>query len=472
MLCLRIELLLGSYHATPWGRAANEGVPEWPPSPWRLGRALVSAWYRDDPATRPPQEQVDRLLGALATPPRFHLPRGSVGHTRHYMPYANDLPDKEGKRKTTSSPVLDAFVRTAEPMIYISWAEVTLMPADLQALARLAGRVSYLGRAESACVVEVREAPTTGIETVPLDLANGEEGEVVSLLCLVEGATVVALSESTADRRQRRLDSPPAGREVPYLRPSDALRPLRPARRPGAPRRVNLLRFALEGPALPPLIEALRVAELMRKAALRRADGIPAQEVAMIRGRVEGGDMLTGHQHCHFLPTDEDDDGRLDHLTVWCPGGLDARAVEALDVSYLTSWWLQDPLHLVLLAVSQGDEALPRMGPSATSQTWASHTPFLPVRHPKRRGGVVVDGFADQVLRELERRGLPRPGEIEPIRSPRRNTWGAFRRLPSSERGSAPPPALGFRLTFSEPVRGPLALGRHSHIGMGAFLPS
>lgn len=465
MLCIEIELLLGSYHATPWGRAANEGVPEWPPSPWRLARALVSAWHRDDPTTRPPEEQLDRLLQALAAPPRFRLPRGSVGHARHYMPEADGHP--------TSSPVLDAFVRTADPTICVSWPEVSLGPEDLRALARLTERVSYLGRAESACVVEVRQAPRpAGLEVIPLAVAGDGDGEVVSLLCLSEDASLAALSESTAERRKRLLDSPPAGREVPYLRPRDALRPLRRPRRPVSAQRVRLLRFALEGPALPPRVEALRVAEVMREAALRRADGMLPQETAMIRGRIADGDALVGHQHCHYLPTDEDDDGRLDHLTVWCPGGLDPRAVEALDVSTLASWRLQQPVHLVLLEAYSDDKGLPAIGPSAISRVWASHTPFLPVRHPKRRGEAVIDGFADQVMRELERRGLPHPARIEPIRAPRRHTWGAFRRLRGSERGSAPPPAFGFRLSFDEPVRGPLALGRLSHFGMGLFLPS
>ncbi len=177
MLCIEIELLLGSYHATPWGRAANEGVPEWPPSPWRLGRALVSAWHRGDPTTRPSEDQLDRLLDALGAPPRFCLPRGVIGHTRHYMPEASGAP--------TSSPVLDAFVRTAEPTIYMAWDAVNLDADDRRALTRLVDHVAYLGRAESACVMRLCETPEpTDLEVAPLAVADNADGEVVSLLCL------------------------------------------------------------------------------------------------------------------------------------------------------------------------------------------------------------------------------------------------------------------------------------------------
>src|SRR5437867_3663314 len=33
------------YHATPWGHHVNEGLIEWPPSPWRLLRALLATGY-------------------------------------------------------------------------------------------------------------------------------------------------------------------------------------------------------------------------------------------------------------------------------------------------------------------------------------------------------------------------------------------------------------------------------------------
>ena len=43
MIGLEIRFLAGRFHGTDWHHAHNEGVPEWPPSPWRVLRALVSA---------------------------------------------------------------------------------------------------------------------------------------------------------------------------------------------------------------------------------------------------------------------------------------------------------------------------------------------------------------------------------------------------------------------------------------------
>ena len=42
---LAVRFPLGRYHANPWDQAVNEGATEWPPSPWRVLRALVATWH-------------------------------------------------------------------------------------------------------------------------------------------------------------------------------------------------------------------------------------------------------------------------------------------------------------------------------------------------------------------------------------------------------------------------------------------
>src|SRR6266481_5124917 len=66
---IRLKFPGGQYHATPWGRHVNEGVPEWPPSPWRLLRALVAVWKRTcrDLA----EGEIRAILEVLLPPPLF-----------------------------------------------------------------------------------------------------------------------------------------------------------------------------------------------------------------------------------------------------------------------------------------------------------------------------------------------------------------------------------------------------------------
>src|SRR5436309_7738467 len=81
---IRLTFPGGQYHATPWGRHVNEGVPEWPLSPWRLLRALIATWRRKCPELG--ELAVRRVLEQLVHPPQFRLPPARVAHTRHAMP--------------------------------------------------------------------------------------------------------------------------------------------------------------------------------------------------------------------------------------------------------------------------------------------------------------------------------------------------------------------------------------------------
>ena len=46
MIALSVRFIAGRYHATPWGHHVNEGLIEWPPSPWRILRALLASCKR------------------------------------------------------------------------------------------------------------------------------------------------------------------------------------------------------------------------------------------------------------------------------------------------------------------------------------------------------------------------------------------------------------------------------------------
>src|ERR1700677_1873455 len=127
---IKLKFPAGRYHATPWGRHVNEGIAEWPPSPWRLLRALVAVWKRTCPTIT--EEQMKRMLAELTHPPVFHLPPHRIAHTRHATPMnisaRNYKPSqaerKAGKFQGDPSIVFDTFVsvRRAAPL-FIGWPD-------------------------------------------------------------------------------------------------------------------------------------------------------------------------------------------------------------------------------------------------------------------------------------------------------------------------------------------------------------
>ncbi len=461
MVTIGIELLADRYHATAWGRAANEGEPEWPPSPWRLARSLVSAAWRLG-ITESREDDINALLHSLAVPPRIALPRAVAAHTRHYMPINGGL---------NTTLVLDPFVRTDGSPICFMWDEVDLSEDLTDLLDMLLDAVGYFGRAEAPCVARRVDQLKPGyLESIPLALAgNGDDGDIVQVLCLTDDATFAHLSESTAERQKKGLVSPPAGRFVSYMRPRGALDP--PARRfvPRLEPPVHVLRFAIESAVPVPITNAIQLADRYRAAVLKRADSASPETIALLRGKEAGdGPLLQGHGHCHYLVTDEKGDRRADHLTVWCPSGFGPEAIRALDLLTLRSWTLDRPVSLVLLSRHEASDP-PTTRLFAQAMIWESHTPFLPVRHPKHKAGRVVDGYEDQVRLELTRRGLPEPTDVELVRE-HHPSWASFRRE-RDRRRDPEVPAIGVRLTFTQLVQGPIAIGRHSHFGMGLFLP-
>ena len=66
MLTIRLHFPWGRYYAHPWGQnPVRIAEAEWPPSPWRLLRAIAAAWFRKNPG-QPASCELLALLDGLA----------------------------------------------------------------------------------------------------------------------------------------------------------------------------------------------------------------------------------------------------------------------------------------------------------------------------------------------------------------------------------------------------------------------
>src|SRR5216684_3533657 len=142
MLVIGLEFIAGRFHANPWGRNVNEGVPEWPPSPYRLLRALYDTWKRKRPDW--PDSRVEPILRNLASrAPMFRLPPARAAHTRSFL-------NQNEKDPAKKSLIFDAFV-VLDPAasVLIGWPEVTFEDQQQTVLAALLALVNYMGRSES-----------------------------------------------------------------------------------------------------------------------------------------------------------------------------------------------------------------------------------------------------------------------------------------------------------------------------------
>jgi CRISPR-associated protein Csb2 len=236
---------------------------------------------------------------------------------------------------------------------------------------------------------------------------------------------------------------------------------------------------------LPRLTEALSVGDRLRVALMSHSDAHP-----VFSGRLASGEIRAGHDHAYFAPSDEDADGKIEHVLVYAREGFDERAVFALQ--RLRQVWGHGghDLFLTLIALGQVEDfgalrqdadrlgASALLGPQGGARVWESHTPFVPPRHTKVRRGSPIDLPEDQARALLVRMGINTDVVIERVSvrqlskaPPALSGWYRFRSQRwrgGGARGNLS--GIGFRMSFAEPVRGPIALGYGAHQGLGHFV--
>ncbi len=491
MLTLNLEFLARRFHATPWGQHVNEGRPEWPPSPWRLLRALAGAWLRVRPQGE--HDLFEALLAKLASSPSFYVPPASVTHTRHYMP---------GYKATERNLVFDTFVLMDRDhnVVQVQWPGVELTAQEEVVLDLLLPHIGYLGRSESWVAVR-RVDEAWPANCVPADTAGiprqAPSGGLELVRVLVPAADVRMsdlLIRTDLLRRQGQLQ-PPGARWLDYWLYAPA--PSTHASWPGEGIDKGVaVRYRVVSWVRPLVTEALSIGEAMHRSAVDHHDRlatrrtVPGPPVHLSGRDADGKPLQQQHQHAHYLATDEDGDGRIDHVTVWAPGGLREDELEALlqirTLGVRRRWTVDYKLELVVVGYGRAEEwARPLVG---SSQRWVSITPFVLNRHPKVRRSPdgrrrLLEGPEQQLLRELAYRGLLSPEgdleaavELQPVPAypacPWHLSWLDFRRWRQKGPDPAHPGAFGYMLTFPQPVRGPITLGYASHFGLGLFAPA
>jgi CRISPR-associated protein Csb2 len=513
MIAIKITFPAGRWHATAWGTHVNEGVPEWPPCPWRLLRALLAAWFwkdrRDEAALRSLLEK----LAAVA--PDYLLPEAAAAHTRHYMPGG------DGKK----TKIFDTFVHVSEGQaLWIRW-NVELCAEEQTLLVRLLASFSYLGRAESlveAALVPAGELPLRRVSdwTRPAEISTSSEGEAIRLLAPQEPAAYAAWATSqnepaskgkkpkgkkkaatlpetlhdalqldTADWKKDGWNLPPGSRWLDYVRPRDAFK-IAPVSRPRTTRRTSLptvARFALTAKVPPGITQSLSLAERFHQSLCKQLGDASSPALT---GVDADGQPLTGNAHAYYLP-ECDLHGYVTHVTVHAPCGFTEEDSRAL--SRLRKVWSIEgkgaEIDVILLATGQAadfDPACPYFRPA---RVWRSLTPFVPVRHAKtfRTGKPKEDNANGLRIGSPEHDCLRLLSLVAPDTHPV-SVQNSSARLAVGLRSI---PALDFQrqrrngggtrgdhrgyalqIEFQQPTALPFGLGYAAHFGLGLFQPA
>ena len=251
----------------------------------------------------------------------------------------------------------------------------------------------------------------------------------------------------------------------------------------------TVARFSLSGQA-PRLTAALLLGERIHLALVELSNGS-----SVFTGCDESGSPLKGHSHAFILSESNPALGRgrkgeITNITVYAPAGFGSNEVSALEnLKEIQGSGLYVQLNLLGLGrpedfggldLSRGQSPM-----LAESRTWVSRTPFISTRHPKAtRAGVLkrdasglqIGSPEHDLRRLLKLGGFPDPVAVEPVAGTKLGeqevAWHVF--LRQRETGEGRPATngagYGFRIEFSEPVQGPVAVGYGAHFGVGGFV--
>jgi CRISPR-associated protein Csb2 len=584
-LVLRQDFPLGRFHATPWRvNPYDDPHGEWPPSPWRLVRAVTARWYQwarevgKDPERPEHIAELERLQAALCNSTySFHLPPSARRGTslRQYHPTtlnmtppawkcvaqferpANDKVNKEVEAKLKKVKVTGAKItlnkpkkKDIKPERPVSWTvtvqgkqaeeaklkvEGTLdspkspwqdicvsglrsygtslvqdnywcIPPDepvwwfiendawanddvVAALRACVERLTWFGRAET--LARVRIAPTRDRVPEPnCTLRDDRIAGTVPVLAPLPNATREDIERTTDDRKAKQRSVPPGA----IWRYAD--RPSRPRgrelrRSPAYQEKLHLVQLAIGWNVAPQLRAVARLTSRLRGAVLRELlrlkTGDPKatwssashdvrESIAHMAGKHADGTPLSGHRHTEFFAWCEDD--APTRLLVWrSSGAFDADEQEAIyraasrDVSWAAPGRDADEWKVRLIPLDRAVPPPPGFG-QQESFVWESVTPYVPPRHHLRGGKERKrETLEAQIRRELQQRGIPEDISYEDIGPP---CWVSVH-LP--RRGAGQRAFIGdrlgqrVRLTFPEPISGPLRLGHSSSFGLGLFRP-
>ena len=483
MIGIEVRFLTGRFHANRWQNAHNEGIPEWPPSPWRLLRALASAAHDlgIESLARPLMEK----LGA--EPPSYQLPAARQAHTRHYMPDVADAKHKKTKVFDTFV-VVDGGTFLSEPKaVKAWWPNLSLSAEERALLQRLARRVAYMGRAESWAEVavvsgddidhfdcwpdETNAAPSTTLMALESSEKFQEWVQEQSSRDAPRSSWEVLTFDGERFRKQG-WSKVPGTKQVRYVFAHQPFENSATAKTTSqsSKTRPRVARFAIRSAVLPRSQDAILVAERMRQGLMSQSRKISGDARPVFSGHFDDG-LAHNHEHAFILPSaDFNDDGRIDAITVTAKMGFDVEDRRALEQTRRLFGRDDHFLDLVLLGVGHAADFGGARRPHSTllheSTTWESIAPFVPTRHPKTVRGKAIDDIPSQVRRSCAQLGLPEPVSVESLDG----EWFKFRRHRRHGKGRrGPDRAFGLRLVFSEPVRGPIALGYGAHFGLGLF---
>ena len=504
---LRQTFILGRFHANPWRAFPFEDPHgEWPPSPWRLLRAVLARshqWEREwgvDGSTW--REQTVRALSTSNVSwnlPSFSWRGPGLGQ---YQPavFGWDPPGWKKRRvpaekRYRSTLTRDNFWIVGEPgtesdtgvvwwlMESSEWSHGLFDWLD----ASLA-RMTYFGRAESLTDVRRVERLPTNLE-INCVLEDVPSSDSVSVLAPLPDATLDEVQAIADDPAVAKSTIPPGARWRFAKRPAKPPVKLPPrilrARVP-----TPLIQFAIGTRVSPPRRSTVVLTQRFRGRVIReflggdwrQASEAQRDAARLLTGKEADGTALQDHRHPHarFGILFDGETGKATRLVVWRSNPFtddEQRAIlnaaeRELQITFGRAR-RNDPWTVRLVPLDS-QVPPPRGFDAHTYRRWITATPYVPPRHVYGRRGRVKQGDTpEEQFRQELRRLMFDTSTLTVDVDEQASEWIQVHGPRQSREDQTNREKRGYHVSFSfaSPVRGPIAVGHSSHFGLGLCIP-
>jgi len=338
-------------------------------------------------------------------------------------------------------------------------------------------RITYFGRAESVSVIDRIEESQFTMPTANavIKLSDTRTATAVPVLCPQREATLEQVTCQTHDSTVANSTTPPGAVWKYAERPARAKPVAKQRSRPTLPP-VQVVQFAVGGHVFPPLPFWIRITERFRGRVIRtlkKRNGDSYDGLSLFTGKNVDGSVLTGHSHAAFFLV-PDSQGNPSRLICWRKEPFsDEEQTALLDAAESPFSWdfKNDDWKLRLVPLPIETPFTKSQDIFGDSLIWESLTPFVPPLHFIDRRGKPKKGYEieTQIKNMLIERGIPAPIAIDDLSDG--VAWVKVHRPRRSRDGQTNDDKRAFRirLTFAEPVSGPLFIGHSCHFGLGLF---
>ncbi|MEM4058643.1 MAG: type I-U CRISPR-associated protein Csb2 [Thermoplasmata archaeon] len=493
MIIIKIVFQNGLFHANPWGRNVNEAVTEWPPSPYRLVRALIDVWKRKLPDY--PQDKIEEVLQLLSKSlPVYFLPPARESYIKTYM--SENIKNIEDRYK--KELIYDEFIIiNPKDNILMAWENITISQDQEKLLSKLLSFLNYFGRSESWVSATLYEGETENIRwnCYPAEYNNKynddqemqniqiatpisrEEYDKKSLDIREKGKNIKidwlnSLMLNTNEIINKKLSIPPALQYKVYKRRNDCFNQEKTTNLSHINNNINSVLFALDSKILPLVTETISLSEKVHVKLMGIHKKLIDESLSVsskFSGRNPDGTFMLGHKHIYILPLDKNEDGRIDHVLIKCIEPFDNSELLAID-NLKSIWQSGGRPDIQFVPIQWG--VLEDITICEKVTVFKSVTPFVPTRHYRKGRGDYDLWLENEIRHEAKNHNLPEPVEIKRLDKAMKKGlsfyWLEFKR---NRKRDIARNGYGFELKFSEPVIGPFSIGYGAHFGLGLFMP-